>query len=177
MSNAITNDNNPIINVLVLCTGNSARSVMGEATLNKFGAGKIKAFSAGSKPSGMINTHVKRLLDQKGYDTALYRSKSWDEFAGDDVPKMDIVVTVCDNAVGETCPYWPGSPIRAHCGFADPATQTGSDDEIMAKTETIYEAVEAFSKALVEIPFGTLSQEELQQRITTIADQSQMHDR
>lgn len=166
-----------IINILVLCTGNSARSVMGEALLNQHGKGRIHAYSAGSKPSGSINPHVKTLLERKGFDTTLFRSKSWDEFAGADAPQMDIVVTVCDNAAGETCPFWPGAPVRAHCGFADPATQTGSDEEILAKTEVIYEAIDRFARAVAELPFETMTREELQARVNDIADQSQMADR
>ena len=163
------------INILVLCTGNSARSVMGEALLNKYGHGQISAYSAGSKPSGSINPYVKTLLDEKGFDTSLFRSKSWDEFAG--TPKMDIVITICDNAAGETCPFWPGAPIRAHCGFADPAVQTGSDGEILAKTEIIYNAIDAFARSIAQLSFEKLKKEELQARVNEIADKSQMRDR
>lgn len=128
-------------NVLFLCTGNSARSILAEAYLNAAGKGRYRAYSAGSKPGGKVNPHALRLLAEKGITAEGARSKSWDEFARAGAPKMDLVVTVCDNAAGETCPVWPGAPTRAHWGVDDPAAVEGSDAEKRA----------AFEKAFLEL--------------------------
>ncbi|HEX5211247.1 MAG TPA: arsenate reductase ArsC, partial [Pseudolabrys sp.] len=117
-------------NVLFLCTGNSARSVIAEAILNKFGHGKFHAYSAGSQPKGRVNPQTIQLLDSLGYDTSAFRSKSWSEFAKPGAPPLDFVFTVCDNAAGETCPVWPGQPMTAHWGIPDPAEATGTEAEI-----------------------------------------------
>jgi arsenate reductase (thioredoxin) len=114
-------------NVLVLCTGNSARSVIGEALFNVLGKGRFVAYSAGSRPSGMIQPMAAELAADLGYDVSKLRSKSWDEFEGADAPQMDIVITVCDNAAGETCPVWLGSPMVAHWGVDDPAAVEGDE--------------------------------------------------
>ena len=114
-------------NVLFLCTGNSARSVLAEAYLNSAGKGSFKAYSAGSKPGGHVNSFALELLQRKGIDCAGLRSKSWDEFGAPGAPHMDFIFTVCDNAAAETCPYWPGRPATAHWGIADPAAVSGSD--------------------------------------------------
>ena len=116
-----------IYNVLFLCTGNSARSVMAEAILNVLGKGRFKAFSAGSSPSGHVQPMAKELAEAIGYDTSEIRSKNWDEFAAEGAPEMDIVITVCDNAAGEACPIWLGHPALAHWGVADPVATTGDE--------------------------------------------------
>jgi protein-tyrosine-phosphatase len=132
---------NKPLNVLFLCTGNSARSILAEAYLNSVGGGRFRAFSAGSHPTGKVNPFALELLSRKSLGTEGLRSKSWDEFAKPGAPKLDYVITVCDNAAGETCPLWPGT-VRRHCGVEDPAAARGSDEE---KREAFRQAFAALS--------------------------------
>jgi arsenate reductase len=119
----------PIYNVLFLCTGNSARSILAESVLNKDGEGRFRAFSAGSQPKGDVHPMALKLLQNYHYPTDGLRPKSWDEFAGPEAPRMDFIFTVCDDAAGEVCPFWPGRPVSAHWGIADPAAAQGTELE------------------------------------------------
>ncbi|MCW1382542.1 arsenate reductase ArsC [Novosphingobium sp. KCTC 2891] len=144
------------MNVLVLCTGNSARSILGEAIFNQLGQGRINAFSAGSKPKGVPHPGALRLLGRRGIDTTGFRSKSWNEFTGPDAPRIDLAITVCGNAAGETCPVFIGAPIKAHWGLPDPADATGSEGEVDAAFEATWTALEARVRALLALPFETI---------------------
>ena len=143
--------------VLFLCTGNSARSVMAEAALNRVGGGRFEAFSAGSMPTGRVNPFTLEVLRKHGYPVEGLRSKSWEEFAKPGAPHMDLVITVCDNAAGEACPVWPGRPAGAHWGFEDPAAFAGADDEKRAVFEAVYEQIYRRMEALAALPAGSLS--------------------
>jgi arsenate reductase len=142
--------NDKIINVLVLCTGNSARSVLAECLINHLGGGRWRAFSAGSKPTGEINPLSLEVLQEKGLSTEGLRSKSWDEFAAPGAPQMDLVITVCDNAAGEVCPVWPGAPKKIHLGFPDPAAAKGSHEEKLAEFRLVYAMIETAMRRLIE---------------------------
>ena len=132
----------PVRNVLFLCTGNSARSILSEAILNRVGDGRFRAFSAGSKPVGRVNPGALELLGRRSYPKDALRSKSWDEFAGADAPAMDYIITVCNNAAGETCPIWPGHPATEHWDIEDPAGVGDSDEERRAAFEEAYAVLE-----------------------------------
>jgi arsenate reductase len=154
--------------VLILCTGNSARSILGEALFNRLGEGRFIAYSAGSKPVGAVNPYALEVLREEGFDVSQLRSKSWDEFSGEGAPDIDFVFTVCDNAAGETCPLWPGAPITAHWGLPDPAAVEGSDeDKRRAFAETL-SALEARIARFLELPLGELDPADLRQRLDEI---------
>jgi arsenate reductase len=155
-------------NTLFLCTGNSARSILAEAILEKLGAHRFRAFSAGSQPKGAVNPHALALLDSLGYDTTVLRSKSWSEFALPGAPTLDFVVTVCDNAAGETCPVWPGRPMTAHWGVPDPAAATGSEAEIALAFKDAYRMLHQRIAAFTALPIRSLDAPSLQQRLREI---------
>jgi arsenate reductase (thioredoxin) len=157
-----------VYNVLFLCTGNSARSIIGEAILNRLGAGNFRAYSAGSQPKGQINPNTIQLLQSLGYDTSAYRSKSWDEFASAGEPKFDFVFTVCDNAAAEACPVWPGQPMTAHWGIADPAEATGSPAEIALAFKEAYRLLHQRISVFTALPLRSLDQLSLQSRLREI---------
>jgi protein-tyrosine-phosphatase len=156
------------LNVLFLCTGNSARSIIAEAVLNKLGRGKFHAYSAGSQPKGAVNPHTLQLLKGLGYDISGLRSKSWAEFAKPGAPRLDFVFTVCDNAAKETCPVWPGQPMTAHWGLPDPAEVEGSEAEIAyAFNDTLrmlYQRIGVFTA----LPLRSLDQLSLQKKLRVI---------
>lgn len=143
-------------NVLILCTGNSARSIMAEAILNKEGAGKFRAFSAGSNPKGEIHPQTLSLLKQLGYDTSSLRSKSWHEFTSADAPEMDFIFTVCDDAHGEVCPVWPGTPISAHWGIDDPSQAIGNAAQIAFSFEEAYHCLHHRISLFLALPHASL---------------------
>jgi protein-tyrosine-phosphatase len=155
-------------NTLFLCTGNSARSILAEAILEKLGAEKFRAFSAGSQPKGALNPHTLALLQSLGYDTAGLRSKSWSELARPGAPALDFVFTVCDNAAGETCPVWPGQPMTAHWGVPDPAEATGSAAEIALAFKDAYRMLHQRIAVFTSLPIRSLDALSLQQRLTEI---------
>ena len=143
-------------NVLFLCTGNSARSILAEAILRREGAGRFNAFSAGSQPAGQVNPHALKLLARLNYDTGFARSKNWDEFAGLDAPKMDFVFTVCDNAANEVCPIWPGQPMTAHWGIEDPAAVAGPDFARRGAFEDALRFMRNRIAAFVNLPLASI---------------------
>ncbi len=155
-------------NVLFLCTGNSARSIIAEAILNKLGSRRFRAFSAGSQPKGQVNPNAIQLLDGLGYDTLGHRSKSWSEFARPGAPALDFVFTVCDNAAGETCPFWPGQPMTAHWGVPDPAEATGSPAEIALAFRDAYRMLHQRIAIFAALPIGSLDQLSLQAKLKEI---------
>jgi arsenate reductase (thioredoxin) len=148
-------------NVLFLCTGNSARSILAEAVLNSVGSPRFKAWSAGSQPKGKVHPSSLELLSNLSHDVSKLRSKSWDEFANEDAPVFDFIFTVCDNAAGEACPIWLGHPTSAHWGIPDPAAFEGSDDEIDEEFAIAYERMKRRITAFVALPFDDLEPGEL----------------
>lgn len=175
-------------NVLVLCTGNSARSIMAEALFNHLGHGRFKAYSAGSQPTGKVNPFALEQIALLGYadnhdpsqahssqanssqtiTNQPWRSKSWDEFAQADAPKMDIVITVCDNAAGEVCPIWPGTPVSGHWGFADPAAVTGSDADKRRAFAEIRGQIQHCVQRFISLPLETMSKADIKRALDGI---------
>ena len=155
-------------NVLFLCTGNSARSILAEAWLNAAGKGRFKAYSAGSQPAGRVNPCALELLQKNRLDTAELRSKSWDEFAQPGAPKMDFVFTVCDNAAGEVCPVWPGQPVSAHWGVDDPAAVGGSAEDKRKAFLRAYGELSARINSFVSLPLDQLDRLVLKKKLDEI---------
>jgi arsenate reductase len=158
-------------NVLFLCTGNSCRSIMAEAMMNRVGAGKFRAFSAGSHPSGQVNPHALALLKRMNHSVEGLRSKPWDEFSrqsNPDAPELDFVFTVCDNAAGEVCPIWPGQPMSAHWGMPDPAVFVGSEAETAVVFADTYRMLNNRISLFVNLPLRSLDKLSLQKRLDQI---------
>lgn len=159
-------------NVLFLCTGNSARSILAEAILDKLGAGRFQAYSAGSHPKGAVNPYALALLGQKGFDTSRFRSKAWDEFAAPGTPPLDFIITVCDSAAGEVCPIWPGRPVTAHWGMPDPAAVEGTPDDIMAAFVETYGLLNRRIAFFTNLKLAGLDRQALQRQMTEAGKQS-----
>lgn len=155
-----------VYNVLFLCTGNSARSILAEAILNKAGAGHFRAFSAGSFPKGQVHPASLRLLGELGYSTANFRSKSWDEFAAEGAPPLEFIFTVCDDAAGEICPVWPGHPMNAHWGIEDPAAV--EDDGQERAFRNAYLALQRRIDLFLSLPLESIDQMSLQSKLREI---------
>ncbi len=158
----------PPFNVLFLCTGNSARSIMAEAILNKIGTGKFRAFSAGSQPKGQVHGEAVRLLQSLGFDSTRFRSKSWNEFAKPGAPTLDFVFTVCDNAAGESCPVWPGQPMTAHWGIPDPAAAQGAEAQVALAFKEAYRMLAQRIGIFAALPICALDKMSLQAKLKEI---------
>ena len=159
-----------VYNVLFLCTGNSSRSIMAEALAATLSKGRFRAFSAGSHPSGVVNPFAIELVNTTKYPADYLRSKSWDEFSGPDAPQMDFVITVCDKAAGEVCPYWPGQPLSAHWGFEDPAALQGSDAEKRAMFSKIFREIMTRMNIFVNLPLHMLDKHAIQHELKKIGE-------
>lgn len=157
-----------LFNVLFLCTGNSARSIMAEALMNRLGAGKFRAWSAGSMPKGEVHPRAIELLRTHHYPTENLRSKSWEEFSGPDAPDLDFVFTVCDNAAAEVCPIWPGQPMTAHWGVPDPAAAVGNDAEVSLAFADAFRMLRNRISLFVSLPLTSLDRLSLQKRLDEI---------
>ena len=157
-----------IHHVLFLCTGNSARSILAEAALNRAGEGRFRAYSAGSQPKGTVHPEALRRLEAEGYDTATLRSKSWDEFSRPGAPAIDFVITLCDSAASESCPIWPGHPITAHWGLPDPAAVEGGDAERAAAFADTLQALDHRIARLLALPLASLDAAERKRRLVAI---------
>lgn len=156
--------------VLFLCTGNSARSILAECLANRLGEGRIRAFSAGSHPKGEVHPLTVETLHSYGYDTSGLRSKSWDEFSAPGAPPCDVIVTVCDQAAGEACPIWPGHPVQAHWSIEDPAAAEGTPGERRSAFERAYRELERRIEGLARIPLESLDRDALRSRIERLAE-------
>jgi arsenate reductase len=160
-----------LYNILVLCTGNSARSILGEALFNTLGASRFKAYSAGSHPTGTVNPVAIEQVRRLGYPAEGLRSKSWDEFAAPGAPELDFVITVCDKAAGEMCPFWPGQPVTAHWGFPDPAAVEGTDEvKRAAFTQTLHQMRNRV-QLFLSLPLGTLDRMAIEKSVRAIGKQ------
>ncbi|MGH8196735.1 MAG: arsenate reductase ArsC [Steroidobacteraceae bacterium] len=160
--------NEPAFNVLFLCTGNSARSILAESLLNQWGRGRFIGFSAGSHPKGAVHPLTLEMLKHMKVPTAGLRSKSWDEFAAPGAPPLDFVFTVCDNAAGEVCPVWPGQPMTAHWGIADPAAVRGSEKDQWKAFRTAFSELDSRIKIFTSLPIRSLDRIKLQERLNAI---------
>ncbi|WP_018078776.1 arsenate reductase ArsC [Thiobacillus denitrificans] len=161
-----------VYNVLFLCTGNSARSILAESLLNDLGKGRFRAFSAGSHPAGRVNPFALELLEKNHFPTGELRSKPWDEFAQADAPRLDFVITVCDKAAGEVCPVWPGQPMTAHWGIPDPVAAEGGDEP---RRHAFVDAMNRLQRRIsmfVSLPFEKLDRMKLQQAVREIGKTS-----
>lgn len=155
-------------NILVLCTGNSARSIMGEALFNTLGKGRFQAYSAGSHPAGKVHPFAIEAVERLGYPVGDLRSKSWDEFAVPEAPQMDFIFTVCDRAAGEVCPVWPGQPITAHWGFEDPAAFVGTDEEKRRKFQEIFRFMTNRIQLFANLPLTSLDKFAIKREMNNI---------
>jgi arsenate reductase (thioredoxin) len=160
-------------NVLFLCTGNSARSIIAEAILNRVGQGKFKAYSAGSQPKGEVHPYTLQLLKTLNHDTSFARSKNWKEFAVPGAPQMDFVFTVCDNAANEACPVWPGQPMTAHWGVPDPAAAEGTEAERHLAFDDTYRMLNNRLSIFTSLPMTSLDKLALQKRLDDIGQNNQ----
>lgn len=156
------------MNILVLCTGNSARSILGEVILTAAGAGRVNAYSAGSQPKGAVHPGALRLLAARGIDASGLSSKSWHTFTAPDAPAIDLVITVCGSAAGEACPVFPGSPLRAHWGLPDPAAVTGGEAEVDAAFAQTWDWLMMRAEAFLSLPFETMERSALQTQLAAI---------
>ncbi len=163
-----------VFNVLFLCTGNSARSILGEAILNRLGRGRFQAFSAGSHPKGQVNPYAIDLLRNLDYDVSGFRSKSWDEFAEPGAPKLDFVFTVCDDAANETCPLWPGQPMTAHWGVPDPAAVEGLEAVKRAAFADTYRMMMNRISIFTNLPLASIDRLSLQKRLREIGERREL---
>jgi arsenate reductase len=161
-------DTAPPFNILFLCTGNSARSILAEGILNNLGDPRFKAFSAGSTPKGAVHPQALALLGSKGFDLTGFRSKPWDEFAAPRAPPLNFVITVCDNAAGELCPVWPGKPVTAHWGVPDPATVEGDPTTIGLAFADTYRMLESRIRLFISLPIESLGRLAIKQRMDDI---------
>jgi arsenate reductase len=157
-----------IYNMLFLCTGNSARSILAEALINREGRGRFRGYSAGSMPKGEVNPHALALVTRLGFSEGEFRSKSWDEFARPGAPPLDFVITVCDNAAGEVCPVWPGQPMTAHWGIPDPAAATGTEAEISAAFAEAARQLGNRIRLFLNLPLAAIDRMSLQTRLSEI---------
>jgi arsenate reductase (thioredoxin) len=166
---------NRIYNVLFLCTGNSARSILAESIVNKWGKGQFRGFSAGSHPNGQVNPFALELLKSLDFPTEDLRSKSWDEFAGPSGTHFDFIITVCDNAAGEACPVWPGVPMTAHWGIPDPAAVQGTEMEKKFAFSQAFKAMDRRIKLFLSLPIASIDQLRIKERMDAIGKTNDAH--